>query len=205
MSSIIYIVVIAVIAVISNWNKNKGKSAPRGGMPTFGGGGSEGNPLRRPRVPARPEDSGRPGRPGSGFPEPEARRANSDRPAPAPEEREYDASPAWPERAEQPTPDYETGEGVSMEQAGDMDGVQIRTERMQRELERLQAAFDGMAAAVPSTGAMTAGEGSSPSQAGTGQHPLARDREALRSGLVWAEILGPPRSRQPHASVRKEG
>lgn len=27
MSSIIYIVVIAVIAVISNWNKNKGKSA----------------------------------------------------------------------------------------------------------------------------------------------------------------------------------
>ncbi|MEK3669536.1 MULTISPECIES: hypothetical protein [unclassified Paenibacillus] len=204
MSSILYIVVIAVIAVISNWNKNKGKSAPRGGMPTFGGGG-EGGPLRRPRAPARTADSGRPERPGSGFPEPGGRRGNSGRPDPAPEEREYDASPAWPERAEQPSPDYETGEGMSMEQTGDMDGVQARTERMQRELERLQAAFDGMAAAVPSTGTMTAGEGASPSQAGTGQHPLVQDREALRSGLMWAEILGPPRSRQPHASVRKEG
>jgi hypothetical protein len=204
MNSIIYIVVIAVIAIITNWNKNKGKSAPRGGMPTFGGGG-EGNPLRRPRAPARTADSGRPERPSSGFPEPGGRRGDSGRPDRAPEEREYDASPAWPERAELPSPDYETGEGVSLEQTGDMDGVQARTERMQRELERLQTAFDGMAAAVPSTGAMSAGEGTSPSQAGTGQHPLVQDREALRSGLMWAEILGPPRSRQPHASVRKEG
>lgn len=203
MSSIIYIVVIAVIAIISNWNKNKGKSAPRGGMPTFGGGG-EGSPLRRPRAPARTADSGRPERPGSGFPEPGGLRGGSGRPDPAPEEREYEASPAWPERAELPSPDYETGEGMSMEQTGDMDGVQARTERMQRELERLHAAFDGVSAAVPSTGAVTAGEGTSPSQAGI-QHSLARDREALRSGLMWAEILGPPRSRQPHASVRKEG
>lgn len=86
-----------------------------------------------------------------------------------------------------------------------MDGVQARTERMQRELERLQTAFDGVAAAVPSTGAMSDAKGASPSQTGIGQHPLAQDREALRSGLIWAEILGPPRSQRPHVSVRKEG
>lgn len=204
MSSIIYIVVIAVIAIFTNWNKNKGKSSTRGGMPTFGGGG-EGNPLRRPRVPAEAADSGRPERPGSGFPEPGGRRGASGRPDSASEEREYDASPAWPEPAELPSPDYETGEGVSLEQTGSMDGVQARTERMQRELERLQTAFDGVAAAVPSTGAMSDAKGASPSQTGIGQHPLAQDREALRSGLIWAEILGPARSRQPHVSVRKEG
>lgn len=203
MSSILYIVVIAVIAVISNWNKNKGKSARAAACLPLAAG-AKGVRCAAPVLPpgqriagalnVRAADFRSPGAPG-----------NSGRPDPAPEEREYDASPAWPERAEQPSPDYETGEGMSMEQTGDMDGVQARTERMQRELERLQAAFDGMAAAVPSTGTMTAGEGASSSQAGTGQHPLVQDREALRSGLMWAEILGPPRSRQPHASVRKEG
>lgn len=52
MSSIIYIVVIAVIAIFTNWNKNKGKSSTRGGMPTFGGGG-EGNRCAAPVFPPR--------------------------------------------------------------------------------------------------------------------------------------------------------
>lgn len=43
MSSLIYIAVVIVIAIFSNMNKagkNKQKNAPRGGMPTFGGGGT---------------------------------------------------------------------------------------------------------------------------------------------------------------------
>lgn len=205
MGSLIYIAAIVLIAIFTNLNKvakNKGKTAPRGGMPTFGGGG--GNPLRRSRAPVQPEGGEHPDRSGSGFPQPGLDGAGSRRTDASPGEREYDASPAWPERAESPSPDYGTGEGMSLEQTDDMDGVQARTDRMQRELERLQAAFDGMAAAVPSMESEVPGEGAKASPGGSGRHPLAGDREALRSGLVWAEILGPPRSRQPH-SPRREG
>lgn len=192
MSSLISILVIAVIAIITNLNKNKGRTAPRGGMPSFGG--DDGNPLRRSRVPARTGSSG--------FPEPGARRTDSERPDPAPEQRDYDASPAWPEPAASPSPDYGSGEGVSLEQAGYTDSVEARTERMQQELERLQAAFDGMAAAVPSAGSGAAGTGVNPPAAASARHPLTGDREALRRGLMWAEILGPPRSRKPHSARR---
>jgi len=209
MGSLIYIAAIVLIAIFTNLNKaskNKGKSAPQGGMPTFGGGGSEGNPLRRSRVPSRSQGSERPDRSGSGFPQPDVSRTGSGsrQLESATGGRDYDASPAWPERADSPTPDYETGEGMSLEQAGDMDSVQARTDRMQRELGRLQAAFDGKAASVPSTGATAPGEDAKASSAGYERHPLAGNREALRNGLVWAEILGPPRSRQPHSS-RREG
>ncbi|KAI7259606.1 hypothetical protein KC345_g10262 [Hortaea werneckii] len=207
MGSLIYIAAIVLIAIFTNLNKaskNKGKTAPRGGMPTFGGGGNEGNPLRRSRVPARSQGSGRPDRSGSGFPQPDVSRTGSRQLESSPGGRDYDTSPAWPERADSPSPDYETGEGMSLEQADDRDSVQARTDRMQRELERQQAAFDGMAAAVPSTGSVAPGEADKDSLAASGKHPLAGNREALRSGLLWAEILGPPRSRQPH-STRREG
>ncbi|QUL53632.1 hypothetical protein KDC22_25190 [Paenibacillus tritici] len=201
MSSLIYLVVIAVIAIITNWNKNKGKSAPRGGMPTFGGGG-EGNPLRRPRTPARTADSGRPEQPGSGFPAPAGGRAASGRPEPEQEAQESGATPEWPGQAARPAPDYETGEGVSLEQAGTQDGVEVRIARMQEELERMQAAFDGMAAAVPSADSDAAEAYGNADPAALARHPLTGDREALRSGLMWAEVLGPPRARLPHSTRR---
>lgn len=207
MGSLIYIAAIVLIAIFTNLNKaskNKGKNAPRGGMPTFGGGGNDGNPLRRSRVPAQPRGNGSPDRSGSGFPQPEVSRPGSRQLESTPGGREYDASPAWPERADSPTPDYETGEGVSLEQAGDMDNVQARTDRMQREMGRLQAAFDGMTATVPATGSTAPGEDDKASPAGYERYPLAGNREALRSGLVWAEILGPPRSRQPRSPRRKD-
>lgn len=73
-----------------------------------------------------------------------------------------------------------------------MDSVEARTERMERELEKLQAAFDGMAAAVPSAGSEAGGEDGDAASSAYAVHPLTGDRDALRSGLMWAEILGPP-------------
>ncbi|WP_341348261.1 hypothetical protein [Paenibacillus sp. FSL H3-0469] len=198
MSGVIYFLVLAAIAILTNLNKKKGKDkqAPRGGMPTFGGGGGDiGNTLPRRGKARRAEQQG------SGFPAHAGTRADTDRPAPQPDVQEVPSSPAWAE-AEQPAAGDETGEGVSLEQADDLDSVEARTARMQRELEALQAAFDGMAAAVPSAGSEAGGEGIGATSPAFTSHPLTGDPDTLRSGLVWAEVLGPPRARQPHSTRR---
>ncbi|MEK4514528.1 hypothetical protein NSS64_04590 [Paenibacillus sp. FSL H8-0122] len=197
MSGVIYFLVLAAIAIITNLNKRKGKDkqAPREGMPTFGGGGGSGNMLPRRRKAGHAQQQG------SGFPAPAGTEAGPDRPALPPDAQEAPYSPAWAE-AEQPAADDENGEGVSLEQADDLDSVEARTERMQRELEALQAAFDGMAAAVPSAGSEAGGENADAASSAYAAHPLTGDPDALRSGLVWAEVLGPPRARQPHSTRR---
>lgn len=209
MSSLIYIAVVIVIAIISNVNKagkNKTKTNTRGGMPTFGGGG-DGSPLRRPRTPDRLGDHEQPSRQGSGFPTPGAGGGSvytSQSPM-SYEEPGYDSSPVWNEPAHMSSPDYETGEGVSLEQPEE-DSVQIRTERMQRELERVRVSFDGMAVAADADSARSTGDvrGSSAVSAHSPvRRGLADSREDLRNGLVWSEILGPPRSRNPHSTRRQ--
>lgn len=180
----IYIVAVIIFAIVSNVNKatkNKPKGAPRGGMPTFGGGGED-RPVRHNKG---TDASG--GQSGSGFPDPTTILT-----------RDYDASPAFPEPAYTPTPDYVTGEGVSLEQAEEDDGVEQRTQRMEEEVRRLQAAFDGIAGSdhKVTKGTKNASARSANQLNGTDS------RDALRNGVIWAEILGPPRARKPHSSRR---
>ncbi|CAH1196392.1 hypothetical protein PAECIP111892_02227 [Paenibacillus auburnensis] len=206
MGSLIYIAAIILIAIISNVNKaakNKKKPNARGGMPTFGGGGDD--PLRRARRPEPDREAARPAGSGSGFPAPGVPSSYPGRTTASYEEHEHELSPAWRESPEIPTPDYETGEGMSLEQPWDReDSVQARTERMQRELERLQSSFDGMAGRGKEEG--LGGAVAAREQGGAGSAPLrsslATNRQALQNGLVWSEILGPPRSRQPHSTRR---
>ncbi|WP_339319408.1 hypothetical protein [Paenibacillus sp. FSL R10-2734] len=182
----IYIVAVIIFAIVSNVNKaakNKPKGAPRGGMPTFGGG--QDNPLRHNKeTDANGEQREQSG---SGFPTPVATTS-----------REYDASPAFPEPAYIPTPNYVSGEGMSLEQPDENDGVELRTKKMQEELERLQSVFDGIAGADSKRTKKTknSATGSTVQSNGTGS------RDDLRNGVAWAEILGPPRSRNPHSSRR---
>ncbi|WP_379161136.1 hypothetical protein [Paenibacillus sp. sgz5001063] len=192
MGSLIYVVAIIIIGIISSLNKagkKKGSAVPRGGMPTFGGGG--GNPLQPSR-----RTQGRLGNERSGFPEPRADSTTLSRPSSSYPETGYDASPAWPESAESPSPDYQTGEGVSLEYIPE-DSVQIRAERMERELKRLESQFGGNGA-TPNTGSA----GTRPEAAQEIGREFTADRKALREGLLWAEILGPPRSRQPRTFRR---
>ncbi|WP_342562448.1 hypothetical protein NST84_23005 [Paenibacillus sp. FSL R7-0345] len=204
MGSLIYIAVIILVAIFTNVNKaakNKKKPNARGGMPTFGGGGDD--PLPRRVRPSEPDGREvRPAASGSGFPAPAGSELSRD--SSSYEEHEHELAPAWQESPQTPTPDYETGEGMSYEQSADQeDSVQIRTERMERELRRLQAAYDGMA-----TYGMDKSSDGTPAASERGEAGLSLpggatdSRQALRNGLIWAEILGPPRSRRPHSTRR---
>lgn len=205
MGSLIYIVAVILFAVISGLNKTKKQGGPGkpsgGGMPTFGGGGGErGGPvLNRPNRP-----QGTAGR-GSGFPVPKAERSGTS----SWEEPSRSARPSEPpersSREQFPSPDYETGEGVSLEQAED--SVELRTRRMEEELRRVHASFDGIAkygdslSESPQEKRNTRNRKPEPSTSSSSS--LTTDQEQLRNGLIWAEILGPPRSRRPH-SLRKD-
>ncbi|WP_410514464.1 hypothetical protein PaeBR_08760 [Paenibacillus sp. BR2-3] len=191
MSSWVYIIAVILFAIVSNVNKaNKGKRkqkpAPRGAMPTFGGGGFKGERKEKGQ--------------GSGFPAqgrlyPQtAEKSFSPR-----RETEYDASPAFPEPARFPTPDYETGEGLSLEHPED-EGVLARTEKMQREFEQLHAAFDKLSA-VDGSQQSSASAGVSAEASSSGYSGI--NAKQLQNGLIWAEILGPPRSRRPHSPRRE--
>lgn len=181
----IYIVAVIIFAIVSNVNKvakNKQKGTSSSGMPTFGGGGDD-NPLRRTKRSDDNVNGERQDQTGSGFPAPS---------------REYDASPAFPEPAYIPTPNYVSGEGMSLEQPEERDGIEARTERMRRDLELRQSAFDGIDS---SDSVKTKRNKNSPTPSAI-QSGFADNRNDLRNGLIWAEILGPPRSRKPHSSRR---
>lgn len=207
----IYIIAIILFAIgssVSKTGKTKGRGTPGRGMPTFGG--ETDGPLRRPRMaPGSEREAEREARTDSGFPAP-------GRPVSAPvtdgtDMRDGEARPderhgapwAFPETASpwMGGPDRETGEGLSVEQAEESAAMDDRTAQMQQELERLHDAFDSLAGAEPRGAARAAAAGESSVQAGNGGH-FAHGREELRRGLLWAEILGPPRAKQPY-SARK--
>lgn len=199
MGSLIYIVAVILFAVISGLNKTKkqgGTGKPSGGgMPTFGGGGGErGGPvLNRPNRP-----QGTAGR-GSGFPAPKTERSGTS----SWEEPSRSVRPAEPPERMGPSPDYETGEGVSLEQTED--SVELRTRRMEEELRRVHASLDGISkfgdslSESPQEKRNTRTRKPEPS---TSSLRSVAEQEQLRSGLIWAEILGPPRSRRPHSMRR---
>ncbi|MFF2909648.1 hypothetical protein [Paenibacillus sp. NPDC057934] len=190
----IYIVAVIIFAIVSNVNKankTKGKGSPPSGMPTFGGGGEDDNPLRR--VKRAMEQQGR-AFPPPGTPAPRDTRELA---------REEEIEESFPMEREQqwiPGADTELGNESTLEQGEEQDSVDIRTEKMRQELERIHAVFDEMAG-EPGPSVKYAAE---PVSSGTVSTPvLATSREDLRKGLMWAEILGPPRSKRPHA-YRKE-
>ncbi|AIQ65017.1 hypothetical protein PSTEL_19755 [Paenibacillus stellifer] len=192
----IYIVAVIIFALISNANKSgkrkKGNSR-RGGMPSFGRGPDENS--RRPHGNAGQEQS-REAR-GSGFPLPSE--SSPYREERSTEDSREASAPAFPERALNPTPDYDTGEGMSMEQPEE-DGVEIRQERMRRELQRVHKALDRISNDMGGDGTGPKSNVDGPASS-TPSHSAVSPAD-LRKGLIWAEILGPPRSRNPMRTRR---
>ncbi|WP_310550276.1 hypothetical protein [Paenibacillus glufosinatiresistens] len=202
--SIVYVVAVIAFALLSSLGKGsrrKGSPPGRGGMPPFGQGRGESRPApdrRRddspvPRAQQAREPGSRPAG-GSGFPGPPGTRA--DRPAPAGQRpaEERGASPFAPPP---PSPDYETGEGISQEQPDTSLDDRIRS--MQRELDRMHAAFDQIETTAPGNARSGQTARNRPVRSGAKAEEAERT-ERLRQGLIWAEILGPPRARRPHGS-----
>ncbi len=89
---------------------------------------------------------------------------------------------------------------MSMEQPEEADGVEVRQERMRLELERVHRALDRISDDMGGDG--EAGPKSRSSAPSMQSSPSLSVGSDLRSGLIWAEILGPPRARRPISSRR---
>ncbi|OZB91677.1 hypothetical protein [Paenibacillus sp. XY044] len=193
----ILIIGFAVISALSkNGKKSKQRQQPRG-MPTFGGEGRSyqkrdeedeydeededeeyeyGEERREPAYGSRPQDTaGRRSSPFSSYP--------SSAPEPSAGPRDY-----------RPAPDYDTGEGVSSmwteEKKSPLEvTLEDRTRTMQQEINRVNASLDKI-----STKMDMASNVASDREAPAPVSPLA---EQARQGIIWAEILGPPRSKRP--------
>ncbi|MDR0268984.1 hypothetical protein [Paenibacillus sp.] len=178
----ILIIGFAVISALSKSAKSKPKQNPRG-MPTFGGGnGME----QRTRSAA-----------------PQASESRSD-------EREPDSRAGWGELGDAagqegwdsdtaqhsqrsyefqgPGPDYETGEGVSGMWEEDRPETLADYDRaMEQHLEQVNASLNRIEKMTPAA-----------ANQATGGQPDSRLAGEARKGIIWAEVLGPPRSKRPY-------
>lgn len=184
----LYIIGVIIFAIVSNMNKaqkGKGKQKPApGSMPTFGGGGADRKHKEQ----------------GSGFPAqgdypPTVKRSLS-----SDGEQKYDDPSAFPdsEPYRYPTPNYETGEGVSQEQPRG-EKVGDRAEEMYRNLDQMYSAFDEGEDNRPKRDSSSpARSRQAVSKNDSGIHP-----KQLQTGLIWAEILSPPYAKRPYGSRRR--
>lgn len=184
----IYIIAIIGFFIISALGK-RGKNPEEGKnpqMPSFGGEGER---------PARP-GQGHQGQRGSQRPE--ARRVQSpqvSRPAPVQESTRVD-------RMDEE--EAESGNGYSLEhqeidrmrrtedKKHQPDSIDHRVRRMETDLDRIHSELDRMTVALPETDV----------EIYENEREQAKDNQSLfaeqaRNGIVWTEILGPPRAKRP--------
>ncbi|PCL94305.1 hypothetical protein [Paenibacillus lautus] len=184
-----YIVAVIGFFIISALGK-RGKNAEDG---------------KNPRMPSFGGEGDRPARPGQQRPQrPEARRVQTapqvSRPAPVQESPRID-------RIDEEEAD--TGNGYSLEHqeidrmkrrlemSSSHDSMDHRIEMMQRDLDRIHSHLNRMTLDIPETVVEIHDEDQE--QGKNGRSVLA---EQARNGIVWAEILGPPRAKRSMNSRR---
>ncbi|MGG3282871.1 hypothetical protein [Paenibacillus solani] len=183
----IYIIAVIgffIISALGKRGKNPNDKNTR--MPSFGGEGER---------PARP-DQGHQGQRGSQRPE--ARRVQSprvSRPAPVQESTRVDRMNEE---------EAESGNGYSLEhqeidrmrREQDMkhqpDGMDHRVRMMESDLDRIHSELDRMTVALPETVVEIHEE-----EREQRNNDRSLFAEQARNGIVWAEILGPPRAKRP--------
>lgn len=166
----VLIVGFAVLSALSKSGKTKQKQQHPRGMPTFGNGG---NAERRAQAPRS-----------SPFSSPEEAKMPPSETASRDEERTFEY--------QGPGPDYDTGEGVSGmwedERPGNLKDVQ---REMEQHLSRVNASLDRIEKQATEPASSPAARTKQPRPSS----PLANE---ARNGLIWAEILGPPRAKRPY-------
>ncbi|MGF7046097.1 hypothetical protein J2T13_000559 [Paenibacillus sp. DS2015] len=171
--SIIYIIAVVGFAIYSAIGK-KGKpnqGDKSSGMPTFGG------PRDVAERPARTNDDRRNDYPSSSSPMMEM------------DDRRFTDVPEYQSVS---SVDYESGEGVSQmwQESSLEDSMEGRQQMMQNDINRVTAALDKIAG-----GNAQVEDAYRLSDDSLNRHSAIYNAENLKTGVMWAEILGPPRSK----------
>lgn len=178
----ILIIGFAILSALSKSGKRKTNQNPQG-MPTFGGGAG----MEQRTAPANRQASSR------------RREEEADARASSSEPRYSTGSDAWSEETSSSAqrsyelqtagPDYETGEGVSgMWQEERPDPLADYSRDMEKHLEQVNASLNRIEKTAVSA----------PAKQTRGERPASRLASEARKGIIWAEILGPPRSKRPY-------
>ncbi|GAB6990664.1 hypothetical protein [Paenibacillus pini] len=180
----ILIVGFAIISALSKSGKSKQKNNPRG-MPTFGGNGD-----RKERRSIEEERDDQNSNPDTGSVLYRSSQLDTSSGSSSFEEidnRTFDSFPSG---------DYSTGEGVSQmweDQEPKQETLEDRKRMMQRDIDKVNASLDRI------TSVMDAG---SDTLEESKQHHISPLAEQARQGIIWSEILGPPRSKRSYNQRR---
>ncbi|AJS57701.1 hypothetical protein UB51_03440 [Paenibacillus sp. IHBB 10380] len=176
--NIIWLIAVIGFAIYSAiGNKNKPKQGDKtSGMPTFGG------PREVVERPARSNDDKR-----DEYPSTSSTTMEMD-------DRHFTDVPEYHSSS---SSEYESGEGVSQmwQESSLEDSMEGRQQMMQNDINRVTAALDKIA------GGDAQGEDAYRlSDDSLNRQSEVYNAEHLRTGVVWAEILGPPRAKRAYVS-----
>ncbi|GAS83103.1 MULTISPECIES: hypothetical protein [Paenibacillus] len=188
----LYIVAVIGFALFSFLGKaaksaDPNKKRPANGMPTFGGSGDSGRDERS-RDNSSPQQS-------SGPADPRYDEQYDDRYDDEQYENQYDQPYSEPAASSRPASDYRS--------EGTMSAMENSLEEQMRGMEQQQRLIEERLNRISSANRPVVSDSSwdETSTDGSGASPL---RPAdIRTGVLWAEVLGSPRSKQPFGTRGK--
>lgn len=188
-------IVFFILSSLGKFGKGGDDSKPAR-MPTFGGGDDSTGQGPRPGRAVRPGQQVRPVEPRPVNASP-ANSTADNRPQGRfqdEEEEEFDPYYQEGERAHEPSLDNETRYQLFSESDDPheaRDSMEQRKRNMQAELDRIHKHLDRMTSHIPETILEV-----SETDVETRQKQ-SKFAEQARNGVIWSEILGPPRSKRP--------
>ncbi|MBY0117506.1 hypothetical protein NST33_22065 [Paenibacillus sp. FSL L8-0435] len=188
----LYIVAVIGFALFSFLGKaaksaDPNKKRPANGMPTFGGSGDSGRDERS-RDNSSPQQS-------SGPADPRYDEQYDDRYDDVQYENQYDEPYSEPAASSRPATDYRS-EGTMSAMENSLEAQMRGMEEQQRLIQERLNRFSSANKPVVSDSSWDI-----PNTDESGASPL---RPAdIRTGVLWAEVLGPPRSKQPFGTRGK--
>ncbi|MGE6665118.1 hypothetical protein [Paenibacillus xylanexedens] len=194
----LYIVAVVGFALFSFLGKaaksaDPNKKRPGNGMPTFGGSGDSDRPDRSPAQTSRQQPAPNETAGGTRYDEPYENPYDEDRYENPYNEERYE-SEQHDERYDQPYPEPAASSRTGMEHSLEQQMKEV--ERQERLIQERLNRFSSANKPVVSDSSWDI-----PNTDESGASPLRP--EDVRTGVLWAEVLGPPRSKQPFGTRGK--
>lgn len=194
----LYIVAVVGFALFSFLGKaaksaDPNKKRPGNGMPTFGGSGDSDRSDRSPAQTSRQQPAPNETAGGTRYDEPYENPYDEDRYENPYNEERYE-SEQHDERYDQPYPEPAASSRTGMEHSLEQQMKEV--ERQERLIQERLNRFSSANKPVVSDSSWDI-----PNTDESGASPLRP--EDVRTGVLWAEVLGPPRSKQPFGTRGK--